>query len=147
MTKEQTGILVNRIYPDSPARGILRKGDIIVSIDGITVANDGTIEFRKGERTFFTYLLQLKQINDKVGLSILRDGRKMDATIGLSRASDFDRLVPQRQYDVAPTYFIAGGLVFEPLTLNYLMEFGPTGNWYLSAPVELMNLYLNRLYL
>jgi len=143
MPKEQTGILVNRIYPDSPAKGILSRGDIIFSIDGISVANDGTIEFRSGERTFFTYLLQLKQINDKVDLGVLRDGRKVNVTISLTGASDFDRLVPQRQYDVAPTYYITGGLVFEPLTLNYLMEFGSSGNWYLNAPVELMNFYLN----
>lgn len=30
MTAKQTGVLVNTIYPDSPARGVLKPGDIIL---------------------------------------------------------------------------------------------------------------------
>jgi S1-C subfamily serine protease len=143
MSDEQTGVLVNKVYPDSPATDLLRTGDVILSIDGTNVENDGTIEFRKGERTFFTYLLQQKQINDSVDLDILREGGKKRITIRLTKVIDYERLVPNRQFDRAPTYFIAGGLVFEPLTLNYLMEFGSGGNWYDNAPTELLDLYLN----
>jgi S1-C subfamily serine protease len=143
MDESQTGVLVNKIYPDSPAKGILRKGDIILAIDNVSVENDGTIEFRKGERTFFTYVMQLKQVNDTVTLDILRNGAKESVEIRLSKITDFDRLVPQRRFDVAPTYYIIGGLVFEPLTLNYLMEFGGGGNWYISSPTELLNYYIN----
>ena len=143
MSKEQTGVLVNKVYPDSPAMDILRSGDVILAIDDTSVANDGTIEFRKGERTFFTYLLQQKQMNDSVELDILRDKRKHRISIKLTKVIDYERVVPNRQFDRAPTYFIAGGLVFEPLTLNYLMEFGSDSNWYISAPTELLHYYLN----
>jgi hypothetical protein len=44
----------------------------------------------------------------------------MDVTIPLSTRLDSGRLAPYTQYDKAPTYYIAGGLVFQPLTLNYL---------------------------
>jgi hypothetical protein len=107
------------------------------------VANDGTIEFRKGERTFFTYLLQRKQINDIVKLDILRKGEKDSIVFKLTKVIDYERVVPHRQFDTAPTYYIIGGLVFETLTLNYLMEFGGGGNWYVTAPTELLNYYLN----
>lgn len=143
MEREDTGALVNTIYPDSPAEGVLRRGDIILSIDGIKVENDGTIEFREGERTYFGYLFQKKFIGDPVELEILREGGKMEVTIRLSKPVDFDRLVPHMQHDVAPTYFIFGGLVFEPLTLNYLREFGSDSDWYLYAPTALMHEYLN----
>ncbi len=51
------------------------------------------------------------------------------------------QLVPYEQYDVAPTYYIAGGLVFEPLTKNYLQEWG--SKWYDEGPTRLLNYYFN----
>ncbi len=143
MNEVQTGVLVNKIYPDSPSTGILKTGDVILAIDGENVANDGTIEFRKGERTFFGYVLQRKQIGESVNLDLMRKGKKVNIEIVLSKHIDFERLVPQRKYDIAPTYYIIGGLVFEPLTLNYLMEFGSGSDWYLSAPTALLHNYIN----
>jgi S1-C subfamily serine protease len=139
MTAEQTGVLVNKIYPDSPTRGILKSGDVILSIDGKNVENDGTIEFREDERTFFGYLVQKKYINDTVNFEILRENKIMDIEIKLSTPMNFWRLVPHEQYDVAPRYYILGGLVFEPLTLNFLKEWGK--NWYDDAPRNLVNYY------
>lgn len=141
MEKEQTGVLVSRVYPDSPAEGILKRGDVILSVEDVRVENDGTIEFRKGERTFFTYPLQQKQKDDFINLNVLRAGKEESLTIELTQSIDFERLVPHRQYDMPPTYYIIGGLVFEPLTLNYLLEFG--GNWRVEAPTELINSYIN----
>jgi hypothetical protein len=126
MTKKQAGVLINRIYPGSPAKGILKPGDIILSIEGKNVENDGTIEFRKGERTSFGYLIQKKYIDDTVKIKILRDNKIVDIEIKLTKPVNFGRLVPYKRYDVAPTYYILGGMVFEPLTLNYLETFG---NW------------------
>lgn len=143
MNDKHTGVLVNTVYPNSPVAGKIRRKDIILSIDGTNVANDGTIEFREGERTFFGYLMQKKYINDQVRLQILRQGQPMTVNIALTQPMDFDRLVPHMQHDRPPTYFIYGGLVFEPLTLNYLKEFGDENNWYLYAPAELMHYYLN----
>jgi len=41
-------------------------------------------------------------------------------------------------YDELPTYYIIGGLVFEPLTLNFLKTWK---KWYLNAPSNLLNYY------
>lgn len=138
MTGHQTGLLVNKVYPHSPARGLLRSGDIILSIDGQNVENDGTIEFRPGERTFSGYLIQNKYINDMVALRILREKSPMDVEITLTTAMNFGQLVPDERYDEPPTYYIIGGLVFEPLTLNFLKTWK---KWYLNAPSNLLNYY------
>ena len=140
MQPDHSGVLVNKIYPGSPGEGLLRRGDVLLSIDGISIENDGTVEFRKGERTFFLYIMQQKQLHESVSITILREGEEQDLAIQLTQPAGFDRLVPHRQYDNPPTYFIMGGLIFEPLTLNYLEGFGP--KWNLVAPVEQMNFFM-----
>lgn len=137
--EKQSGILVNKVYPDSPLNGILKSGDIILSIDGKDIENDGTIEFRKNERTFFEYVVQNKYINDLVEFEILRDNKIMNIMAKLSVRIDSCRLVPNEQYDVAPTYYILGGLVFEPLTLNFLERWWE--DWWDEAPRNLVNYY------
>lgn len=143
MSDKQTGVLIIKVYPDSPAEGVLEPNDIILSIEGNNIENDGTIEFRQGERTYFGYLMQQKQINDPAEFKILRNGKVKDVTIKLTKPIDYERLVPSERYDQSPTYYIVGGLVFETLTLNYLMEYGSEKDWYINAPKELINLYLN----
>jgi len=141
MTQKQTGVLVNKIYPYSTARGILQTGDIILSIDGVSVENNGTIEFRKGERTFFGYFIQKKYIHDTVEFEILREKKVIRIDLKLSTSVNFGHLVPHEQYDAAPTYYIAGGLVFEPLTANFLKSWGK--KWSSKAPGNLVNYYFN----
>jgi len=139
MAAKQSGVLVNKIYPDSPARGIFKSGDVILSIDGKNVENDGTIEFRQDERTFFGYLVQEKYIYDTVNFETLRENKIMNVEIKLSTPMNFWRLVPDEQYDVAPSYYILGGVVFEPLTVNFLKLWGR--NWHYDAPMNLVNYY------
>lgn len=143
LKKQDTGVLINKINPDSPAEGLLLPNDVLVAIDGQLVENDGTILFREEERTFLGYLWQQKQLGESIVLTILRDGSNMDISIKLSKAIGFERLVAHKQYDKVPTYFIAGGLVFAPLTRNYLEEYGTEQNWSMQAPKELLSYYLN----
>ena len=139
MTAQQTGVLVYKIYPDSPTKGILETEDIILSIDGKTVENDGTIEFREGERTSFNHLIQNKYINDTVEFDVLRKNKITTLRVKLFKPPKPLRLVPYEQYDVAPTYYILGGLVFQPLTVNFLKLWGD--KWYHEASKNLLNQY------
>ena len=139
MDRRQTGVLVLSVMPGAPAEGIVKPGDVILSIDGQAVADDGTIEFRPRERTSSAYLVQRHQIGDKLALGVLRRGRQKKLTIDLNRAVGTLDLVARERYDVKPTYFIYGGLIFVPLTQNYLMSWG--SDWYDSAPKNLVALY------
>jgi S1-C subfamily serine protease len=139
MNEVQAGVLVTRVYPGSPATGILKPGDVVLSVDGIAVANDGTIELREGEWTSCEYVIQRKHINDTVRLTVLREGSVVSVEIRLTKPVNAERLVPHEQYDVAPTYYILGGLVFQPLTRNYLETWGRT--WWEDAPSNLLSYY------
>lgn len=141
MKPDQSGVMVIDILVDSPARSILTVDDIVLSIDGVPVANDGTVEFRKGERTSLNYVVQKKFINDFTTMKILRKGSVKDIRVQLTVNMNSTRLVPFEQYDVTPEYYINGGLVFSPLTKNYLLEWGR--QWFFSAPTKLLYYYQN----
>jgi S1-C subfamily serine protease len=143
LTPKENGVLINKVLPGSPAGGLLRSEDVILAIEGEDVAYDGTISLRKNQRTYFGYLLQNKQLGENVLLTIKRDGKTSDVKIELTKSSGFARLVPGL-HESKPRYYILGGLVFQPLTLNYLQGFVGSGGWAQSAPVELMNYYLNK---
>jgi S1-C subfamily serine protease len=136
MDDDLSGVLINNIYYNSPATDILNQKDVLLAIDGQNIANDKTIEFREDERTFFEYPIQKKYINDYVNLKILRDQQIKNIQVKLTKSINYQRLVPHIQYDVAPTYYIIGGLVFAPLTENYLRTWGKSP--YKDAPNNLL---------
>jgi len=133
----QTGGLVYYIIPGSSAEGIINPKDILLSVDGHVIADDCTVEFRTDERTSCNYYTQQHQFGENVIMEILRDGKKQKVNITLNRKS-YD-LVPRERYDLIPTYYIYGGLVFSPLTENYLKAWGE--NWENDAPNNLMSLF------
>jgi hypothetical protein len=141
MEEGLSGVLINQIIPASPADGHLQAGDILLSIGDYAIGNDGTIEFRTNERTQLTYVIQKKQIGEKIQMEILREGKKISIDLNLSRSLKKDRLVPMEEYETLPSYYIYGGLIFCPLSKNLLNIWGP--QWYQSAPKELIYPFLN----
>jgi S1-C subfamily serine protease len=137
MGATQTGVLVQYIAPSSTARGLVQTGDVLLAIEGEPIANDGTIAFRGTERINFANVVHNKFLGETVRCRILRDGRAMEVTIPLSAPLGSGRLVPYAHYDRAPTYYIVGGLVFQPLTMNYL----ETWDKMEDVPVHLANYY------
>ena len=139
LNSQQSGVLVTAVLPGSSADGHVRPGDVIVAVDGHRIASDGTVEFRPRERTSANYYTQLHQIGDTLRLSVLRKGKELTIPIPLTQAIGANDLIPRVRYDIRPTYFIYGGLLFVPLTQNYLMAWGD--DWYETAPKSLVALY------
>ena len=120
MPEDMSGVLVNKLIPGSPGEGNLQENDILLSIGDYEIGNDGTIEFRKNERTQLNYAVQEKQIGESIPIGILRDGEKLLLDVNLNRSSEKDLLVPMEEYETLPSYYIYGGLVFCPLSKNLL---------------------------
>ncbi|MFM2318613.1 MAG: hypothetical protein RLZZ215_1234 [Pseudomonadota bacterium] len=122
---DQTGVLTHKIYPNSPADGIMKVGDIITKIDGHPIQNNGTVEFRHGEYLNYTHWIDLHQLGDEMKLSIIRDDQPMDITLKLDRPGKEFLLVKPNQFDKQPTYYIYGGFVFMPLNHDILVSMDP----------------------
>ena len=138
MPADLSGILVSETAPRFLGEDKLLPWDIILSIDGYDVANDGTIEFRDGERLNFRYAIDIKQVNDVIPVTVFRKGRVSVQNIPLTeKKTEYGYLVPRVRYETPPSYYIIGGLVFSKLTANYLGEWD---KWE-QVPIRLREYY------
>lgn len=117
-----TGKLINKVVYNSTLAGTLKEGDILTAVDGHTIENDGTVEFRKHEYTHFHHFVDRYQMGDSIGLDIIRDKKPMHVNAVLKHTADDMYLVKTTRYDTMPSYFIYGGYVFSPLTRNLIVS-------------------------
>ena len=99
MSPEQTGVFVTNVIPGAPTDGIIRTGDFLLSLDDFPIANDGTVEFRTNERTWPSYVVQKRQIGEKITANILRKGEVLSVKIVLYSSINDHWLVPMEEYD------------------------------------------------
>ena len=135
-----TGVLVTNVIPGMLSEGILDSGDILTSVDNHPIADDGTVEFRRNERTSFYHFIQSHQYGDILHFSVIRGGRKVPVKMKLKRRLKEHYYISTCEYDTKPKYYIYGGLVFSPLTLNYLKTWK---DWETNSPSNLLNYLVN----
>ena len=114
----ETGVLLTRVAA-SPAGGVLREGDVLLSLAGLDVADDGTVELRAAERTELSHATDLLPVGARVPVRYLREGAVQGGEIRLTRARGEGHLVP-RIFDRNADYYLFGGLAFVTLTRNLL---------------------------
>ena len=133
------GILISRVLPYSSSSGKLQEGDVILEIDGVPVAEDGTFQFRNIERLLATHLISQKQIGEKLSFKIIRDGKEQELTFSLL---PFNPFVPNPYSARNPPYYIYGGFVFTVLSADLLMEWNDQGNdAQFRAPIDFSYFY------
>jgi S1-C subfamily serine protease len=121
LTDALTGIAVSYIDPFGSAAGILQPRDVLLSIDGHAIDNEGAVQL-DDTTVEYSELVERKQCDDKVGLTVWRNGRIQLVTIPLKRWKD--PFVFRQTYDRRPEYAIVGGLIFSPLSRGYLATLG-----------------------
>jgi len=135
MKDGQTGILVSVVIPDGGADKHLKKGDVILSIDSQPIANDGTIPFMQG-RMYYSYLIDLKQIGDMISINVLRKGKPL--TVRYPLGTYQFRISWFNEYETLPRYCIFGGLIFQPLSKEYMKTWD---KWWYTADRRLLYYY------
>lgn len=132
----QRGVLIIKVFENSPAWGHLQENDVILQVDEYDVADDGSIHVNEDVRTDFKYAIDLHQPGDPVQITFARNGITAIATLTADAPRESYSLVAGEQYDQIPEYFIYGGVLFVPLNMNLIMRWG--SDWSRTAPVNLL---------
>jgi len=127
------GVRVDKLLDIPTTKALIKPNDVILQVGDYPVDDDGTITF-EGNTVGVSAAFDRAQNNDILPLKIWRDGQSIDVPLPVKVYTDDDH--QGNQYDVLPSYYIYGGLVFTPLSLDYLKTFGQ--DWSDSAGRELI---------
>ncbi len=117
----RSGVVVDRVAPDGTTDGVLKPGDVLLSVEGRPVANDGTIAV-EAARVTFEHAIDMRQVGQPVRFIVWREGRELALEAPARRVARYDR--NRNQYGVAPDYVVYAGLVFMRLDVELLKTFG-----------------------
>jgi S1-C subfamily serine protease len=129
---DDRGVRVDSITPGTPAEQVLRPDDVVLQVGKYPVGSDGSIVY-EGNRMALAMAVQEAQHGHKVPLKIWRDAKEQTVAVPVE-VSASDKVLGN-QYDLPPRYFVYAGLVFTPLSLDYLKTFGRS--WSDTAGAEL----------
>ena len=76
MDKVDGGVLIANVYPYSPADGYIQPKDVVLKIDGVDIAEDGSYAFRGLERLYLSHLITEKQIGENLNVTLLRERKE-----------------------------------------------------------------------
>ena len=127
------GVRVDQILDVPTTQALIKPNDVIMQVGDYPVDDDGTITY-DGNTVGVSAAVDLAQNGDTVPMKIWRDGQMIDVKLPVKVDKDDD--AQGNQYDVLPHYYIYGGLVFTPLSLDYLKTLGQ--DWTVSAGRELI---------
>ncbi|MEQ1507014.1 MAG: hypothetical protein ABMB14_32600, partial [Myxococcota bacterium] len=153
------GVAIDLVFPDTSADGHLIPGDVLLEIDGLTVANNGTVYDDAGFGPVgppggdgngradglwmdLLAIVDRHQVGDALQVRILRDGARTTLAVTLKAWQAAARFADQ--HDKQPRYYVYGGLVFVPLDLEMLKIFG--WEWRSTADKVLLHEFLLRPY-
>jgi S1-C subfamily serine protease len=142
LQSKNTGILVINVPPKTSGYDILKKGDVILNINGIDLDDNGFYISKKyGKLAYYGIIYLNHFINDTIKMKLIRNKKKIDISFKLKPFSDDSFLIPPSSYDTPPKYYIIGGLIFQELTKEYLKIWGE--EWPSTSDKRLMYYYDN----
>lgn len=116
LSPARTGVLVTQVVAGSSADGVIRPGDVLAAIDGVSIACDGTFPMEQDERIEHSVLVSRRQIGERVRVDLIREGQSVPVECVLRPRVSALRFQPGE----AASYFIGGGLVFQRLTYELM---------------------------
>jgi len=115
---EGDGAMVHRIHMATPASKVVRRGDVLFSIDGHSVGQDGKVLFGSKARIDASFVATSKFVGETCEVTLGRGGERFSACVELSYMDWLVTMDPA----APPEYFIIGGLVFTVLTEPFLRD-------------------------
>lgn len=114
---DKSGVVIEEMLPSGTAEGLVEPGDVLMSVDGVSIANDGRIALGP-HHVSFHYLFDQKQLGDSVRVKVWRGGKEVERSAKSRRIPETDYL--RIAYDTKPRYLVYGGMLFMPLDVTLL---------------------------
>jgi len=117
----RSGVVVDRVAPGGTAEGIVKEGDVLLSVEGQKVADDGTITLGDA-RVTFEHAVDMLQVGDRAHFTVWRGGKELAVEATARRIARYDK--NRNRYGIAPDYVVYAGLVFMKLEVELLKTLG-----------------------
>lgn len=130
------GVFITQIDPTPPESKVFKVDDLILEINGMAIESNGDYK----DPVFGSINLENLAVREGIAGStvhfkIWRQGAEKNLQMTLP-AFRYERFkVPDYRFDEPPEYLIVGGMIFMPLTTEYLRAFGD--QWKSTSPFRL----------
>lgn len=136
-SSEAKGVVVIEGSKDPGQTNVIRAQDLILQVDGFDIDSQGNyMDPMYGHLLLENLATRNHWAGDEVRIKIWRAGQAMEVNYRLPKANFETHLLPENLFDREPEYLILGGLVFQPLTGQYLRSWGD--DWKRRAPFRLV---------
>ena len=134
---ETKGVLVIEVPQKEGQNSALRPKDVILAVDGFSVDEQGDyVDPDYGHLMLENLATRRRWAGDVISLKVFREGKTLEVSYQIPKVDYEVELVPEGGFDKPPEYLVAGGLLFQPLTMAMLKGFGE--NWERRAPFRLV---------
>ena len=118
---DDIGARVDSVLPIPTTENLIKPDDVVLKIGDFPVGSDSTILYQ-GNRLSASFAFQMAQAGDEVPLKLWREGHEVEVKLPVSVYRD--DAAGGYQYTAPPRYYVYGGLVFTPLSLDYMRNLG-----------------------
>jgi S1-C subfamily serine protease len=116
LADDQHGLAITRVPASRTGAGVLQVDDVLLSIDGHDIDDEGKFVHPTHGRLNAGYLLQGRRyVGDRISATVLRDGKVVDVELELKGQSKGEKRIPDDIED-RPQYVVTAGLVILELT-------------------------------
>jgi hypothetical protein len=114
---DRHGIAISRVMKGRTGDGVLQEGDVVCTVDGYDLDDEGRFVHEVHGRLAASWLFQGRRYaGDKVKATLLRNGEVREVDLELKSLPAAEQRVPDDPPGGRPRYIVVGGLVLLELT-------------------------------
>lgn len=126
------GVWIKAVRADSEFAAEVKVGDVLLEFNGVRISARGSYEHPRWGRISFLGQMGDIEAGDKVKLTILRDGQKINIEKTLPAYDPGHERIPPPALS-QPDYIIFGGFLFQELSAGLMQSWG--AQWKRKAPL------------